>query len=137
VGEALAAHADTVATCAFSPDGTVLVSGSWDGTAVLWEVRSGRRLPVTLDAHTDWVTAAAFADGGRLLLTTSNDERIRLWDPRDGSCLLTLRTGRPLGCLAVAGPLVVVGVGRHLVRFRLNVATTTDAEATVRAATPQ
>ena len=120
VGEALAAHADTVATCTFSPDGTVLVSGSWDGTAVLWDVRSGRRLPVTLDAHTDWVTAAAFADGGRLLLTTSNDERIRLWDPRDGSCLLTLRTGRPLGCLAVAGPLVVVGVGRHLVRFRLN-----------------
>ena len=70
-------------------------------------------------------------------MTTSNDERIRLWDPRDGSCLLTLRTGRPLGCLAVAGPLVVVGVGRHLLRFRLQGATEAEAmtEAAAAAAT--
>jgi len=119
VGEPLTAHTDTVSTCAFSPNGALLASGSWDGTVVLWDVPAGRRRPVTLAAHTDWVTAVAFADAGRLLVTTSSDERIRVWDAREGTCLLTLRTGRPLGCLAVAGSLVVVGAGRHLLRFRL------------------
>jgi WD40 repeat protein len=35
-------HAGTVADVAFSPDGTVVVTGSYDGTARTWEVATRR-----------------------------------------------------------------------------------------------
>src|SRR5260221_7955373 len=38
------AHTDVVSTLAFSPDGSTLASGSWDGTLKLWELPSGALL---------------------------------------------------------------------------------------------
>ena len=35
-------HADTVTSVAFSPDGTLIVSGSLDETARVWEAATGR-----------------------------------------------------------------------------------------------
>src|SRR6266702_2426524 len=36
------AHTDVVSTLAFSPDGSTLASGSWDGTLKLWNLQSPR-----------------------------------------------------------------------------------------------
>ena len=46
LGEPLAGHTDGVTSCAFSPDGKLIVSGSLDNTLRLWEVRTGRCLTV-------------------------------------------------------------------------------------------
>ena len=44
-------HAGMVADVAFSPDGLVIVTGSYDGTAKTWEVATGTPLRTSGRAH--------------------------------------------------------------------------------------
>jgi WD40 repeat protein len=65
-------HADYVNSVAFSPDGTLLASGSDDKTIKLWRVSDGS-LVRTLTGHTYWVNSVAFSPDGTLLASGSSD----------------------------------------------------------------
>jgi WD40 repeat protein/uncharacterized caspase-like protein len=73
-------------SAAFSPDGKMLVTGSNDNTATIWDVESGRELH-RLVGHFGWVNAVAFSPDGRLVLTGSYDATARLWDAKTGEQL--------------------------------------------------
>ncbi|MFM7249230.1 MAG: WD40 repeat domain-containing protein, partial [Planctomycetaceae bacterium] len=70
-------HDRAVQSVAFSPDGTRLATGSWDRTARLWDVATGKELAV-LKGHEDWVWSVAFSPDGTRLATASDDGTARL-----------------------------------------------------------
>jgi WD40 repeat protein len=63
---------------AFSPDGTILLTASLDGTARFWDVGSGRQLGPPLH-HTDAVLSVAFHPDGRVVATGTRDGSAWLW----------------------------------------------------------
>ncbi len=78
--EALQGHTSFIHSLAFSPDGKLLASGSWDTTIQLWDVKSQRCLGEPLQGHTKHVNSVAFSPDGTILASRSSDATIRLWD---------------------------------------------------------
>ncbi len=76
-------HGDVVHSAAFSPDGRRIVTGSYDHTAKVWDVGSGKEL-LTLKGHNADVNAAVFSPGGGWIATASTDGTARLWDAATG-----------------------------------------------------
>src|SRR6266480_350272 len=82
------AHTDVVSTLAFSPDGSTLASGSWDGTLKLWNLQSGALL--WRGRHTNTISYLAFSPDGRLLASSGRDATVQFWDAHSGTNLQIL-----------------------------------------------
>ena len=86
----LRGHTDTVRGIAWNPDGTRVVTTSDDGTARIWNARTGDQITILLGHHRDVRSSGWSYDGGRIV-TASGDGTARIWDARTGSLLKTLR----------------------------------------------
>ena len=83
-----AGDADNLISVSFSPDGTLLASGS--GTAVrLWNVATHTNI-ATLEDHTDDVTSLASSPDGTLLASGAADNTVKLWDVETHTNIATL-----------------------------------------------
>jgi len=82
------AHADMVWTIAFSPDGRIMASGSWDCSLKLWEVATGALL--WSGKHASYVNSVVFSPDGSRLASGGSDSLVRLWNVRSGVQLDTL-----------------------------------------------
>src|SRR5258705_8122777 len=82
-------HAGIVADVAFSPDGRVIVTGSYDGTARTWEVVTGMPL-VTFAGNDGAIYGVAFSPDGTRIATASSDQTARVWDVARGTARAVL-----------------------------------------------
>ncbi|UCC75880.1 MAG: WD40 repeat domain-containing protein, partial [Anaerolineales bacterium] len=86
-------HEGEVLGAAWSPDGTRVVSCSTDGTARLWDARTGVE-QLILSGHSDAVMDVAWSPAGDRILTASADGTARLWDAETGAEVLAVAVPR-------------------------------------------
>ncbi|MGH6736643.1 MAG: PQQ-binding-like beta-propeller repeat protein [Methyloceanibacter sp.] len=79
----LLGHTGHINSLAFSPDGTMLVTASADGTARVWNAATGETLHILQGVY-----SAAFSSDGKRILTASSDATARIWDAETGAQLL-------------------------------------------------
>lgn len=72
-------HAGSVSAAEYAAGGRLLVTGSFDNTARIFDAASGASLR-TLEGHQGQVLSLALSSDGARLLTGSRDNTLRLWD---------------------------------------------------------
>ncbi|KAJ1490103.1 WD40-repeat-containing domain protein [Baffinella frigidus] len=86
-------HENAVTDCCFSPDGSVLATGSDDETLRLWNLFTGEEIKTlrlwnlftgeeikVLEGHDNGITSVDYAANGEYILTASLDATLKLWD---------------------------------------------------------
>jgi WD40 repeat protein len=71
-------HQDWIRSATYSLDGTMILTGSGDGTARLWDVTTGTQVGAAME-HSGMVFAAAFSPDGKRIATGGQDGKVRLW----------------------------------------------------------
>jgi tetratricopeptide (TPR) repeat protein len=104
-------HHDRVDGVAFSPDGTMALTGSCDRTARRWEAATGRPIGPPL-MHSGWVWSVAFSPDGRWILTGGVGDASQLWDAATGQPIgppLPDAAGRPKVAFSRDGRFLLMG----------------------------
>jgi WD40 repeat protein len=82
-------HADAIYALDYNPEGTRLVTASYDRLLLVWKTETGEVLS-TLRHHTGPVYASQFSPDGQTILSGGADQTVKLWSSATGERILTL-----------------------------------------------
>ena len=86
----LRGHSDVIFGLAFSQDGNRLISGSFDKTACIWNVRD-QKITHLLKGHTGHIFGVTFSPDVTMAVTGSDDGTLKLWNTKSGTLISTLK----------------------------------------------
>ncbi len=75
----LSNHTARVMDIAFSDNGKLMATASWDKSVNVWTIDYLNDLPTVLDDHQNWVWSVSFSPDNEHLVTASADAQMRLW----------------------------------------------------------
>ncbi len=76
-------HKDHVSAVAWSPDGTRIASGDWNGSVQIWDATTGGHI-ARCSGHGDTVIAVTWSPDGRRVASSAEDNTVRVWDSASG-----------------------------------------------------
>jgi WD40 repeat protein len=104
-------HSGEVFTCAYTPDGSTLLTGGWDGEVRLWETTAGAALG-SIRASTRPISACAVAPQGDHFMTGCMDGFLTCWDSFKRQQLSSfVAHGRPISVIAVDPSSQLIATG--------------------------
>uniref|UniRef100_A0A803KNC6 WD40 repeat-containing protein SMU1 n=1 Tax=Chenopodium quinoa TaxID=63459 RepID=A0A803KNC6_CHEQI len=89
------AHSMGITSLCFSRDGSQILSTSFDSTARVHGLKSGKLLK-EFRGHTSYVNHAIFTNDGSRVITASSDCTVKVWDVKTTECLQTFKPPPPL-----------------------------------------
>lgn len=91
----LQGHTQDIYSLDYSYDGRLIVSGSGDRTARIWDAETGRPIHTLVvedqDSKDAGVTSVAFSPDGKYVAAGSLDRMVRVWDARTGEFIERLK----------------------------------------------
>ncbi|MCA9074526.1 MAG: caspase family protein [Planctomycetaceae bacterium] len=114
----LEGHTNVVQDLDFSADGRLLVSGSNDDTARVWNVETGETVQV-LSGHQSDIYGVAFSPNGDKCTTASYDHTAGVWSVATGELLVSLKDHEAeVHCIdwSPDGKYIVTGCDDHKMR---------------------
>lgn len=94
-------HTGPVLCAAFSPDSTMLATGSGDSTVRIWDVLTGMPSAVLSGQHKSWILTVAWSSCGKYLLSGCKDNSVLVWtnlDSSSPSCIALKGHSKPVTC---------------------------------------
>jgi WD40 repeat protein len=78
----LKGHTEGLFSVAFSPDGKLVATGSFDKTIKLWDAATGKEIKTFAGptGHQNLVLSVAFSPDGQMLASGSTDNTAKIWD---------------------------------------------------------
>jgi eukaryotic-like serine/threonine-protein kinase len=119
----LVGHSSDVRAIAFSPDGKLLASGSFDDTIKLWDVTTWTEV-ASLRTHK--VQGIAFSPDGKRLASGGRDKTIKIWDVATRQELCSLTTPVEVNAVAFSPDNKVLAAASSDNKVRLWFAATKD-----------
>ena len=113
------AHKKYTTAIAYSPDCSIMVSGSFEGVLKVWNANDFKKI-VVLDQHREYISSVSFSPDGKYILSGSWDWTIRIWNAKNYQPIATLKGHKGIVLSASYSPdgnTIVSGSGDNTIKL--------------------